>query len=459
MKTTKNSNAPQAVIKVIGVGGGGSNAVNRMIEAGITGVDFVAMNTDVQVLELAKAPTKVQIGGGLTRGLGAGGDPVVGKDAAEESHNQVRELLDGADMVFITAGMGGGTGTGAAPVIAGIAKEVGALTVAVVTKPFTWEGAKRRRMADEGISTLNEIVDTIICIPNDRLLPVVDRRTTLVESFRVADDVLRQGVQAISDIIVVPGTINVDFADVRAIMSSAGPALMGIGYGAGEHRAQQAAQSAVSNPLLETTIEGASRLLVNITASDDITLSEANEAMTFIQSLAASDDANIIFGTVIDGSLQSEVRITVLASGFDVQSRAGQRAAQAVLGQARPQPAHPAHTALPQQNLVPNPQVSYPSTSNQAVVSQPVQPSRPPAEVRSKLVPEAVPNEPVGALPSTEPGSSLPPGTGPATGTPRPAPPQPEPGNQQGQARLGEEDDELDIPTFIREYRRKEADG
>lgn len=425
MKVTKNGSAPQATIKVIGVGGGGSNAVNRMIEAGIQGVDFVAMNTDVQVLNLSKAQTKIQLGENLTRGLGAGGDPEVGRNAAEETRSQIRELLEGADMVFITAGMGGGTGTGAAPVIAGLAKEVGALTIAVVTKPFTWEGAKRRRISDEGIANLNDIVDTIISIPNDRLLPVVDRRTTLIESFRVADDVLRQGVQAISDIIIVPGTINVDFADVRAVMSSSGPALMGIGYGAGEHRAQQAAQSAVSNPLLETTIEGATRLLVNLTASDDITLSEANEAMTFIQSLTATEDANIIFGTVIDDSLQGEVRITVLASGFDQQTAAGKRAAQAVLGQPRAQ------------------------TSGQAPIQQPgtaaVQPQqRPPTTLRHTVEP--------GLAQTRSPGeSSLPPGSGSATGVPRPAEPTESPFH-----RPDLEEDELDIPTFIREYRRKQ---
>jgi cell division protein FtsZ len=450
MKVNNSGKPPQAVIKVIGVGGGGSNAVNRMIEAGILGVDFVAMNTDVQVLDLAKATNKMQLGMNLTRGLGAGGDPETGKNAAEESRNQIRELLDGSDMVFITAGMGGGTGTGAAPVVAELAREVGALTIAVVTKPFTWEGAKRRRLAEEGITRLGEIVDTIICIPNDRLLPVVDRRTTLVESFRVADDVLRQGVQAISDIITVPGTINVDFADVRAIMSSSGPALMGIGYGAGEHRAQQAAQSAVSNPLLETTIEGATRLLVNITASDDITLSEANEAMTFIQSLTASEDANIIFGTVIDPNLTSEVRITVLASGFDQNSQAGRRAAQAVLGTPRQEPV----TGVPVQPSRPAQQ--HPTYGHPA--PQPTMPNKPvyPDPNKGKAAVEPI-KSPIPPPPSQR-DTTLPPGGASATGTPRPVTPE-EREAAQPLSKAPIEEDELDIPTFIREYRRNQNEG
>jgi len=405
----KEGGVPQAVIKVLGIGGGGSNAVNRMIEANIQGVEFIAMNTDVQVLELAKAPTKIQIGANLTRGLGAGGNPEVGKNAAEESRNQIREILSDADMVFITAGMGGGTGTGAAPIIAELAKEANALTIAVVTKPFTWEGAKRRKIAEEGISALSEIVDTIICIPNDRLLPVVDRRTTLIESFRVADDVLRQGVQAISDIITIPGMINVDFADVRAIMSNAGPALMGIGYGTGEHRAQQAAQSAVSNPLLETTIEGATRLLVNITASEDITLAEANEAMMFIQNLAASDAANIIFGTVLNKELDGEVRITVLASGFDQTTAMGRKALQTATSVGTPR------TAAVQM-----------SSRTQEAKSGP-----------------------------TSTGSTLPPGSGSATGIPRPVGSKENENLILSKPDLAEED-ELDIPTFIREYRKRQ---
>lgn len=306
----------EAKIKVVGVGGGGSNAVNRMIESGLKGVEFIVMNSDIQVLDLSDAQKKVQLGGGLTRGLGAGGNPETGRGAAEESKNDIRKVLEDTDMVFITAGMGGGTGTGAAPVVAEIARELGALTVGVVTRPFGFEGPRRSRLAEQGINSLMNRVDTIITIPNDRLLNVVERKTTLQEAFRVADDVLRQGVQGISDIITVPGQINVDFADVRAVMTNAGPALMGIGYGVGEQRALQAAQAATNSPLLEQTIHGAKGLLVNITSSDDLTLSEASEAMSYIQSLCDVDEANIFFGMVTDNSMEDTVRITVLATGF-----------------------------------------------------------------------------------------------------------------------------------------------
>ncbi|MBL8066700.1 MAG: cell division protein FtsZ, partial [Chthonomonadaceae bacterium] len=262
-----------AVIKVIGVGGGGSNAVNRMVEAGIQGVEFIAMNSDVQVLDKSLASKKVQLGLNLTRGLGAGGDPEVGKASAEESKSEVRKVLEGADMVFITAGMGGGTGTGAAPVVADLARELGALTIAIVTRPFVFEGSRRVRLADQGVTSLTGRVDTLITIPNDRLMDVAERKTTLLDAFRIADDVLRQGVQGISDIITVPGQINVDFADVKAVMANAGPALMGIGYGIGDQRAVQAAQMATSSKLLEQTIHGARGLLVNITSGEDMTLS------------------------------------------------------------------------------------------------------------------------------------------------------------------------------------------
>jgi cell division protein FtsZ len=306
-----------AIIKVIGVGGGGSNAVDRMMEIGISGVEFVVMNTDVQALDNSPAPKKVQLGASSTRGLGAGGNPEVGKTAAEESKQEIRKVLEGADMVFITAGMGGGTGTGAAAVIAELAREIGALTVAVVTRPFGFEGPRRSRLADGGVASLTGRVDTIITIPNDRLLGVVERKTTLMDAFRVADDVLRQGVQGISDIITIPGQINVDFADVRAVMSNAGPALMGIGYGVGEQRALQAAQSATNSPLLEQTIHGAKGLLVNVTSSEDLTLTEANEAMRYIQDLCDVEDASIFFGTVVDPTMNGEVRVTVLATGFN----------------------------------------------------------------------------------------------------------------------------------------------
>jgi cell division protein FtsZ len=314
-----NVNLPElgsARIKVIGVGGGGTNAVNRMIEAGLSGIEFLAMNTDVQVLNISNAPRKIQLGENSTRGLGAGGNPEIGRAAAEESKSEVKKLLDGADMVFITAGMGGGTGTGAAPIIAEIASEIGALTVAVVTKPFPFEGPRRAKLAAEGVENLKSRVDTIIVVPNERLLTVGDRKMTLVEAFRMADDVLRQGVQGISDIITIPGMINVDFADVRAIMSHAGPALMGIGMASGDHRAVEAAQNAVSSQLLETSINGATRVLVNVTSGNDLTLAEFTEAADQISQLCDQKEANIIYGWVPDSGMDGEVRITVLATGF-----------------------------------------------------------------------------------------------------------------------------------------------
>ncbi len=318
-----------AVIKVIGVGGGGSNAVDRMIDSGIKGVEFIAMNTDIQVLDTSSASRKVQLGTALTRGLGAGGNPEVGKAAAEESKNEIRKVLEGSDMVFVTAGMGGGTGTGAAPVIADLAREVGALTVAVVTRPFGFEGPRRKRLAEQGVQALMGRVDTIITIPNEKLLSVVERKTTFVDAFRVADDVLRQGVQGISDIITIPGQINVDFADVRAVMTNAGPALMGIGMGIGDQRAMQAAQSATSSPLLEQTINGAKGVLINLTSGEDLTLAEANDAMNYIMSLCDDADANIIFGHVVDPTMEGTVRLTILATGFDPNSNYGSRAAEA----------------------------------------------------------------------------------------------------------------------------------
>src|SRR5579862_85749 len=348
-KVFEKTMANKANIKVIGVGGGGSNAVNRMIESGIQGVEFIVMNSDVQVLDLAVAPQKVQIGGNITRGLGAGGNPEVGKSAAEESKNEIRKVLEGSDMVFITAGMGGGTGTGAAPVIADLARELGALTVAVVTRPFGFEGPRRAKMAENGVTALLGRVDTIITIPNDRLLSHVEKKTTLVDAFRVADDVLRQGVQGISDIITIPGQINVDFADVRAVMSNAGPALMGIGYGVGDQRALQAAQSATNSPLLEQTIHGAKGLLVNLTSSDDLTLSEATEAMQYIQALCDAEDANIFFGTVVDPDMEGTVRVTVLATGFNPYTKEGKKVAEATYnnGEVRAVAAVPVSAAVP----------------------------------------------------------------------------------------------------------------
>ncbi len=311
---------PFAKIKVIGVGGGGTNAVNRMIEAGLSGVDFWAMNTDVQVLATSSAENTLQLGVRLTQGLGAGGDPERGRESAEESRSDIQKAMDGADMVFITAGMGGGTGTGASPVIAEIARSMNILTVAVITKPFRFEGPRRDRLARQGIDNLRQHVDTVIIIPNDRLLNVVEKKATLMEAFKEADDVLRQGVQGISDIITIPGLINVDFADVKAVMSDAGTALMGIGFAEGDHRAVEAAQMAISSPLLETDISGARSVLVNVTAGSDLTLSEVNEALELIQNGTDGEDANIIFGAVIDPRLSGAVRITVLATGFEART-------------------------------------------------------------------------------------------------------------------------------------------
>ena len=310
---------PFARIKVIGVGGGGTNAVNRMIEAGLSGVDFWAMNTDIQVLRTSLADRTLQLGENLTKGLGAGGNPEIGRASAEESKSDIKKALEGADMVFVTAGMGGGTGTGAAPVIAEIAKDMGILTVSVVTKPFRFEGPRRARLAEDGIDNLKDHVDTVIIIPNDRLLHVVEKKATLVEAFKEADDVLRQGVAGISDIITIPGLINVDFADVKAVMSDAGSALMGIGFAEGENRAIEAATMAISSPLLETNISGARAVLVNVTAGPDLTLAEVYEAADLIREGTDAEDANIIFGTVVDPRLQGAVRITVLATGFDIR--------------------------------------------------------------------------------------------------------------------------------------------
>ncbi|MCZ7661693.1 MAG: cell division protein FtsZ [Thermoleophilia bacterium] len=308
-----------AVIKVVGVGGGGTNAVNRMVDAGLRGVEFIAVNTDAQALLMCDADVKIHIGGKITRGLGAGANPEVGRQAAEENRDELRESLKGADMVFVTAGKGGGTGTGAAPVIAEIARELGALTVGVVTKPFSFEGRKRASQADMGIEALSKKVDTLIIIPNDRLLQVVEKRTSIIEAFKVADDVLRQGVQGITDLITVPGLINLDFADVRTIMRSAGSALMGIGVSSGENRGVEAARAAISSPLLESSIEGATGILLNITGGPDMGLFEVNEAAEIISS-AADSEANVIFGAVIDDSMGDQMRVTVIATGFDSRS-------------------------------------------------------------------------------------------------------------------------------------------
>ncbi len=309
-----------ARLKVIGIGGGGCNAVNRMIESGLAGVEFIAVNTDAQALKGSLAPIKLQVGYNLTKGLGAGADPEVGRKAAEENIDDIRESLQGADMVFITAGMGGGTGTGGAPVVAQVAREMGALTVGVVTRPFTFEGKPRSNQAETGVKSLKETVDTLITIPNDRLLQVVEKRTSILEAFRMADDILRQGVQGIADLIMIPGLINLDFADVRAIMTDAGSALMGIGQASGDDRAVEAARAAISSPLLETSIEGAKGVLMSITGGPDLGLFEVNEAAAVI-SEAADSDANIIFGAVIDEGLGDWIRVTVIGTGFGEKKR------------------------------------------------------------------------------------------------------------------------------------------
>jgi cell division protein FtsZ len=334
-----------ADIKVVGVGGGGSNAINRMIASGLTGVEFWTINTDSQALAGAQSERRLQIGQKITRGLGAGGNPTVGQKAAEESRDDLVAALDGSDMVFITAGMGGGTGTGAAPVVAEVAKELGALTVGVVTRPFTFEGRRRALQAEAGITAIKEKVDTLIIIPNDKLLQVVDKRTSMQEAFQFADDVLRQGVQGISDIINIPGMINVDFADVKSVMSGSGSALMGMGHASGEGRAVEAARMAISSPLLEGSINGAQGVIFNITGGPDMTLHEYNEAAAVIYSMVDSE-ANVIIGAVTDERVQGEIRVTVIATGFDGAQVAHNHHAAASLPTMQ-HPAHQAHPAAP----------------------------------------------------------------------------------------------------------------
>ena len=338
-----------AKIKVIGVGGGGGNAVNRMIASDVSGVEFWTVNTDAQALAQAQAPKRLQVGQKLTRGLGAGGNPAIGQKAAEESRDEIATALEHADLVFITAGMGGGTGTGAAPIVAEVAKELGALTVGVVTRPFTFEGRRRTTQAEEGIAALQSRVDTLIIIPNDKLLTVISEQTPVQEAFQTADDILRQGVQGISDIITIPGLVNVDFADVRAIMADAGSALMGIGIGSGKSRAREAAIAAISSPLLEASINGAKGVVFNITGGSDLTLHEVNAAAEIIYEVV-DPNANIIFGAVIDERLQGEVRITVIATGFSPEAQPQQVAAKP--------------TALPKRSVTP-------TTSTPAAIPDP----------------------------------------------------------------------------------------
>ncbi len=339
-----------AQIKVIGVGGGGSNAVNRMIQEGIQGVEFIVVNTDAQALMLSEAPIRVRIGDKLTKGLGSGGDPKIGEQAAEESAEELKEVLKGADMIFITAGLGGGTGTGASPVIARLARETNALTIGVVTKPFSFEGSRRRQIAEEGQEQLKEHVDTLIVIPNDRLLQIVDKRASVQEAFATADDVLRQGIQGISELITIPGLINLDFADVRSIMSEGGAALMAIGTGRGENRAQQAAEEAIHSKLLDISIDGARGILFNVTGGEDMSLFEVNEAAEIIRR-TAHPDANIIFGAVVDPALNDSLRITVIATGFDKMSEASITRAVTRSGSQRIPPADTPPSAPDNENI------------------------------------------------------------------------------------------------------------
>jgi cell division protein FtsZ len=399
-----------AQIKVVGVGGGGGNAINRMVSEGLGGVEFVSVNTDNQALMLSKAKMRVRIGDKLTRGLGAGGNPEIGRKAAEESQDELYEVLRGADMVFIAGGMGGGTGTGASPIVAQIAKELGALTIGVVTRPFTFEGARRHQAAEAGIEALKSQVDTLIVIPNDRLLQIADKRASLQQAFSLADDVLRQGIQGISELITVPALINLDFADVRTIMSEGGAALMAVGRADGDDRARRAADAAISSGLLDVTIDGARGILFNITGGPNLSLFEVNEAAAIIKE-SAHPEVNLIFGAQIDENMGDEVRITVIATGFE-QSRVAR--AQSAFRQ--PQPVQRATTTpaqQPQQQAVQRPpQQSIPATQMDNVIQSPAQEQRPAA----------------------------------------PPPPPPQRPAQPSDARVYEEDD-IDIPTFLRKRR------
>jgi cell division protein FtsZ len=405
-----------AQIRVIGVGGGGSNAVNRMIQAGMVGIEFIAINTDAQALLLNEAPHHIRIGDKLTRGLGAGGNPGVGSKAAEENAEEIYEALKGSDMVFITAGMGGGTGTGASPVVAQIAREVGALTVGVVTKPFTFEGKKRQLSAEEGIANLKQHVDTLITVPNDRLLQVADKRTPLSEAFRLADDVLRQGIQGISDLITVPGLINLDFADVKTIMSAAGSALMAIGEASGDTRATEAAQIAIASPLLDIDISGARGVLFNITGGMDMTLFEVNEAADII-SQAAHPEANIIFGAVQDPNYDGKVKITVIATGFDSVPGTGRSAAV---------PAYPPAHSPTSQYAQPRPEydrsrlyaVSSGGTQNGTSNNGSAPARQPQGYAASQQHTPGVSNHPTGPIPAQRPPQAVAPAV-PETGRPR----------------------------------------
>lgn len=442
MEAARKKLAAVADIKVVGVGGGGGNAVNRMISSGLNGVEFISINTDAQALAFSQAEKRIQIGAKVTRGLGAGGNPSVGGKAAEESRDDIAAALEGADMVFITCGMGGGSGTGAAPIVAEIAKEQNALTVGVVTRPFTFEGRRRWKQAEEGINAFKDKVDTLIVIPNDRLLSVVEKRTSIQEAFRVADDVLRQGVQGISDIITIPGLINVDFADIKAIMSNAGSALMGIGYASGEGRAIEASRAAISSPLLEASIEGASGIIFNVTGGADLTLYEVNEAAEVIYSVA-HPDANIIFGAVIDDRIQGELKITVIATGFNGQqptpARRNAAAQEPRYGNgSKPQQAAPT-PAAPPSYAAPTPQ-AQPQAVQQQPVAQPTYAAQP-APVPVAPPPAAPVAPPPVAAPVAPPIQQVAPPVAPPSPAPAAPPPQP-PGH-----------DPLELPPFLRPHR------
>lgn len=414
-----------AHIKVIGVGGGGGNAVNRMIDEGMGGVEFIGINTDSQALILSKAKTRVRIGDKLTRGLGAGGNPEVGRKAAEESADEIYEVLRGADMVFITCGMGGGTGTGAAPLVAQAARELGALTIGVVTRPFTFEGARRQQSSESGIEALKGQVDTLIVIPNDRLLQIVDKKASLQQAFAMADDVLRQGIQGISELITVPGLINLDFNDVRAIMSEGGAALMAVGRSKGEDRARQAAEAAISSNLLDVTIDGARGILFNVTGGPNMSLFEVNEAAAIIKE-TAHPDVNLIFGAVIDDNMGDEIRITVIATGFEQGTRVGMRRPSQTAGSEWAQPrqyqSQPTQYQQPQQNYY-----QQPPTQHQPLPAPPqYQPQQPPAA------------EP----PAPPPAQHQPPV--------QHQPPAPQPRKEELPVRGYESSEDLDIPAFLR---------
>jgi cell division protein FtsZ len=409
-----------AQIKVIGVGGGGGNAINRMITEGLGGVEFVAVNTDNQALMMSKAKTRVRIGDKLTRGLGAGGNPEIGRKAAEESSDELYEVLRGADMVFIAGGMGGGTGTGASPMVAQIAKELGALTIGVVTRPFGFEGARRNQAAEAGIEALKSQVDTLIVIPNDRLLQIADKKSTLQQAFSLADDVLRQGIQGISELITVPALINLDFADVRTIMSEGGAALMAVGRAAGDDRARKAAEAAIASGLLDVTIDGARGILFNITGGNDISLFEVNEAAAIIKE-SAHPEVNLIFGAQIDPNMGDEVRITVIATGFE-QSRVARKMEQQQRVSVPLQRQQPTQQQMPQRSQPQQPYQPSAPQQPQQNYQQPQQPQQAPYQQPPQQLPEQ----------------------------PRPQPQQP---RQDSAPRVYEDSEDIEIPTFLR--RRK----